>query len=702
MARPLRVQATQRYQVDPRNTHDYTTPAITTPASPIDPYERPVVGTRLMTLADALSSVNSSIHALAQERVRQYQKDYEKGLLRAGAGLPLESRVKGMVDAYETFQGQTAASRDYRAKVNEFFLQQAEYLDPEEFEEGLRAISQEFVAGASDKFLEGFVPVALAIEDQAFQRYQTLQGQRFVENNINMLHQIAADQVRGALADAIGDIFDVSDPSALAGDAGMYLVFEERDGNLLFGDQLRKALSETQKAAEKVGLSRSQVSEIYLDAVGTLAIDLGLPELLDFAFIKDESGIALADSVLGDKVRQYKEKAEVVRDIYRKAEDERIAKEKADAQRRFINNMWRDISELHLIEDPKAKAELAKTLFLMMDTDEAKSLPESTYRMIVEELSKVRAGEYQMPATSDQWRVAELYELALFNELTYEDILDAKNSFDLNFSDYKMLVEEYRKQEERKAAEAAEWRDKNIIKEHMELLTRHLTGVNEFGIAKDATLEASFKIQLTTATQQWINDNGRYPSWAEWMVQVADPLLSEFNTSIEMITRNFGTMESPEFLNLRPPQEDTLNLNWIQRTIRNLGNRWLGWAGYDAPTEEMRSLWRWDEGDAFRELSYRFDGGEPKTYNQVVFELSQEGDTPDAIDWYMRHFVAGVAMAWASTDNYKNYPAGAFDLVRARLRQRGFPEKIIEDGINGAKWMLQGGDTYFKRDGDEM
>lgn len=320
----------------------------------------------------------------------------------------------------------------------------------------------------------------------------------------------------------------------------------------------------------------------------------------------------------------------------------------------------------------------------------------------MEELSKVIAGEYQMPATSDQWRVAELYELALFNELTYEDILDAKNSFDLNFSDYKMLVEEYRKQEERKAAEAAEWRDKNIIKEHMELLTRHLTGVNEFGIAKDATLEASFKIQLTTATQQWINDNGRYPSWAEWMVQVADPLLSEFNTSIEMITRNFGTMESPEFLNLRPPQEDTLNLNWIQRTIRNLGNRWLGWAGYDAPTEEMRSLWRWDEGDAFRELSYRFDGGEPKTYNQVVFELSQEGDTPDAIDWYMRHFVAGVAMAWASTDNYKNYPAGAFDLVRARLRQRGFPEKIIEDGINGAKWMLQGGDTYFKRDGDEM
>jgi hypothetical protein len=72
-------------------------------------------------------------------------------------------------------------------------------------------------------------------------------------------------------------------------------------------------------------LKTPQVAAAYLRAVGRRAEIEGRPELLDFAFIPDENGIAVADNPdLAEEVRTYRNRAEANRDDLKNRYDEQM------------------------------------------------------------------------------------------------------------------------------------------------------------------------------------------------------------------------------------------------------------------------------------------------------------------------------------------------------------------------------------------
>ena len=349
--REQRRYLTKRATVDPRVSFDVTTPALDVFARTTDPmvFDGNARG-RAQRLAEALGVVNASLPLVGQALEAGYKREYSEGTLSALKGEERPSEGLARIIGYETLKGEFTAQKEYKAEVLQFYNDNHQVLSPEEFEQGLVEISKKYIEGASKHFLEGFLPVAVDIEQKVFENYTKYQQESVYNDTISFISQKAYDDTVDIVNTFLEQYFEGVNLDNLRERLDVYYMLENGDYGQVIAPLIRQSLTDAQNKAELMGLSKKEVSRIYLENIGRMAVEYGLPELLEFAYVKDESGISIARRPEGSKADSFRlsaveEQMKAVK-LFNKAVDDYLTEqEKAEieAEQERVKGVQADI-----------------------------------------------------------------------------------------------------------------------------------------------------------------------------------------------------------------------------------------------------------------------------------------------------------------------------------------------------------------------
>ena len=298
---------TPRATVDPRVSFDVTTHSLDVFARTTDPMVFDGnAGGKARRLAEALGVVNDSLPLIGQALETGYKREYGAGALSALKGEEKPSKGLARIIGYENLKGEATAQKEYKAEVTQFFNDNHQVLSPEEFEQGLVEISQKYVEGASRHFLEGFLPVAVDIEQKVFENYTKYQQESVYNDTVSFISQKAYDDTVDIVNTFLEQYFEGVSLDNLNERLDVYYMLENGDYGQVIAPLIRQSLTDAQNKAELMGLSKKEVSKLYLENIGKMAVKYGLPELLEFAYVKDESGISIARRPEGSKADSFR------------------------------------------------------------------------------------------------------------------------------------------------------------------------------------------------------------------------------------------------------------------------------------------------------------------------------------------------------------------------------------------------------------
>lgn len=465
-----RRQLTSRAQVDKRISHDPTTPSLHVVASPTDPM---VFGSghdsRAARLAEALGVIQQNKAVIDQAVSLGAERVYKEGALSAMKGEERPSTGMIRIQGWDTLKGELTARQEYRDELNSFFNDNHLELLPEEFEAGVREISNKYIQGASKSYLEGFLPQALDIEQSIFDKYNSTHRELVRQESMDMLSSKAHNTVVKHLTEYLQSRFEgiESLDDILTRPEVLWQLDVEGTLGAELAPILRADLSDAQRKGKQLGFTRHEVNQLYLEQVGELAVRYGMPELLDFLWLPDETGNAPIRSAAAGKTSfQYLSKSEAERKTtvneYLKAiakaeEEQKKALEEQLKER--IEGIKKDFEgELISLEklaeiNPQLASEKAMTLLEAM-------FDESTefYRVEATFHAKILRGALDLIAADTTFRktsasdvVEQLIKLTNDKELTYEALLEARPYLSLN--DWEKYINLLTKQEETKQSE---------------------------------------------------------------------------------------------------------------------------------------------------------------------------------------------------------------------------------------------------------
>lgn len=277
MPRSTTKQIRGRKQVDQKDLFDYSVPSKDVVARPVDAYERQYGSSRAKNIEMFMESFKSMSRSVVNAK-NIYDTEKESAGYRAGAKgeEPPEGSPAAFMRGYERFKGEGSVS-EYHARLNQIFSESADST-PDVYLQKKEALAKEYFNGRTDAFIDGFLPKAMAIEDHMDQKFQQAQK-----------HKLDNDILTQARAKTQADLQLIYSDTVLNQ--------EEKAA------AIRQVLTQQQIDAGKLGLSKQQISDNFIESVIETATLSGNPSLLDFAFLKDKSGVALSmNPELSDKI----------------------------------------------------------------------------------------------------------------------------------------------------------------------------------------------------------------------------------------------------------------------------------------------------------------------------------------------------------------------------------------------------------------
>ena len=278
MPKTAEKKKSQRGPIPEQETFRYSTPDIKVASRPVDAFVAPEPA-KPSPLGQVLNDLQQAGYYWQMGKQIQRKEDARAGQIKAlkGEQLPGDASL-AMIRAYEETQG-TAAVSEYQVAAEQYF--QENWTKPRgEFEAGLHELGSAAINGRSDNFILGFLPKALEIEEKVKRNYIKAQQADLQDNYTTNLKQSIRVQLDRPLSPK----------------------------------DIRELLSSYQQQAALFNLSRSQVTELFVDTLGEMAVQNGAPELMLFVDEADESGIKVTDTPYGTKAIDYMKKAENVRD----------------------------------------------------------------------------------------------------------------------------------------------------------------------------------------------------------------------------------------------------------------------------------------------------------------------------------------------------------------------------------------------------
>lgn len=449
-------------------TFDSTTPDIDVLARPVDAVERTDVSSKANSLAKALGLFGQ----VGENALQSYQQiqDYDKkqGEFMALKGDEKPTEGQALIKGYELAQGRLDSYK-YQAELNQFIQENGNVLSPEEFQAGIDSITQKYLDSApSDDYYKGFLPKAQAIEQEAILGYQELVAEDVYEKSINTVGGLISGEALTFLSKNLGiKSFEEMD-EIIKNDPEKYqdIVAKSEVGEIHQG--VREILTDIQDTAKDMNIDRQTTSEIMVRQMGELAARYGLPSLMDFSGIPDESKITIkSNPELMKLIDDYEEKAQAKQDRIMEVQDAQAAKDEAKAQNRFINDITQEMTELEMIQNEDGglteAAERAEAYRdELWNNEEFQNLPRTDVRMIEDNLQRIIEGKNLFRRQSLKPVFDDLFQGAIAGRVNKKDIFGSSQY--LSQSDYKFLVgvvqaREDELEREQEAADRAEEAD---------------------------------------------------------------------------------------------------------------------------------------------------------------------------------------------------------------------------------------------------
>lgn len=485
ISRDKRRELTQRATVDPRFSHDVTTPSLEVVSRTTDPMVwQGDAGSRWQKLAQSLGVLGDQVPLIGQAMQTGYKREYEAGALDALQGTEKPSKGQARIQGYETFKGEDTAKRDYKLEVRQYFEDNHQVLTPEEFEDGLHEIAQKYVLGSTNNFLKGFLPYASQIEQKIYEDYANYQSELYRNQSFSLVNNKAHDDTVELLENVLGEHFGIRTLDELIERSDVYSQFVSGDYGSHFAPILRQSLSDAQAEAENMGLGKKEVSRIYIDRIGQIAVKYGLPELLDFAYEKDIHGISLARKPEGLSSDKYKDSAEDVQKRRAEAFSKYLSEEAKIELEDNQQTLRLTVEEVLAKGTPKEALDLYENLvknpaFRRMTGGETSTIA----RRLLEH--SLKTGPEDSPfAEKDNPFVLDYFALPRrTGGLVKEEIEKAKSS--LTYEAYSTLLDDFFKQELKKIQAQTEL-DLEALKE-----TERLQAQDAEALLKETTLSIS-------------------------------------------------------------------------------------------------------------------------------------------------------------------------------------------------------------------
>lgn len=527
MAQQVNKSLTTRAQVDPRMTFDSTTPDLDVVARPINSAPNQDVSSKAQQLAQALGVFGEGLEGTAQGFQNRFNAEQEEGMFLAQKGEDKPTEGQYLIKGYETMEGELHA-RKFAREAEQYYHENYNKLDPEEFNEGLKALSQQYMEQApSDNYLKSFIPTATQAEDQLLGRYNQDMAEEFQRQSLNMTSELIADELDKKVQNTLGTSLEgiIERPED-------YLRTAIDIGESGIGETLRTTLTQMQQRGEALNLDKQTVSNLFVQQVGQVAIDTGMPELLDFASIEDSNKIRLeTNPELMDTIESMRNKAETRRNDIIQMQDKEVQKQKEAEHREKQQLFTATLGNLEFMT-PEERLNTTNEMEDMLLNDEAfDGMSMSEFRTYHDRLMDVKNGINKFADEPNSTSFVTLYEQARSGNLDNGTLI--KEIPNLDKSSYTMLagmidknnkaLREEALNEEEKAQRKREERSEEYFNRIMPRVVRQMLDSRGLDATFEGDTDSAMETRMITDYWNLSEEYGRPLTPKEIDEQIFDP-----------------------------------------------------------------------------------------------------------------------------------------------------------------------------------
>jgi len=440
VVRPTKLRLSNRQQLDQRTTFDNTTPNLKAPARPINAVrQESIIGSegapsRSYQIAQALNIADRRMPSVIRSFQERQKAEKEQGAFLAQQDKEKPKDGPYLIEGYESMEGELHA-RQYATEAQQYYAENFNKLDPQEFNEGLKALSEQYIEAApSDAYLKNFIPRASEVESKLISKYNTDMAEEFQEQSLALTSEIIADEIDIKIQETLGISLE-----GITGRTEDYIETAISIGDSEIGEVLRTVLTETQAKGKKLNLDKQAISNLFVHQVGALAIETGMPELLDFASIEDSDKIRLeTNPELMKDIKAYRQKAESNRDTILQSldnkEQKRIEYEEREIRQEFTVAMG---NVPFMNTDEKLKA-INKAEEMLLNNSAFDDLSGSQFRTYHDKLMDMKKGLNSFADESQPSTFVPLYYKARKGNLQHTGLVKAASQ--LTESNFKLLA----------------------------------------------------------------------------------------------------------------------------------------------------------------------------------------------------------------------------------------------------------------------
>ncbi|HEY8400382.1 MAG TPA: hypothetical protein VIK89_03920, partial [Cytophagaceae bacterium] len=283
-------------------------------------------------------------------------------------------------------------------------------------------------------------------------------------------------------------------------------------------------------------------SAMFLENVAQYAVYLGMPELLEYAFIKDPNGIAVSNTELGKLVEQYSDAAERMRNGRKNLIDQMKNEQSKELRRKTELSLYARVVSADILAKENPLAAQQKAMEYINEIFNSEEILSSgvDIQPFVDRLLKHVDGlvEDNYALRRDEGVYWGLRLKAAQGTLTFQDIEDHVQLHLLTREDADELRElalKLYEEQQQGSSSKVKWEDKELIDDTWkQLVTSTTTPYGDELLGEVTPEEREFSNYLKTfmthyyavALTNWKAANGgRNPNYQEWMEEIATPVV---------------------------------------------------------------------------------------------------------------------------------------------------------------------------------
>jgi hypothetical protein len=704
---------TKRRGLDQQATFDYSTPRLDVVAKPITtqslqsptPIVQPYVAknSTLDFISKGLKT-GASLYSLwdqyqKENKAKQEQEDMLAAKRDALLGKDPLSKSKTYAKTYFSLRGSIDAQGAYKRDIETFVERNVNFLDPEEFRKGLNEITQKYIEGHPDEYLDGFLPEAVSIENKASDIYHQQQLEQLKEKSF-MLHK---EDIKNTVEKLFANIAPKKEGEEFKLDSKV----------------LHKALINAQTQGETLGIDKKTTSQLFLADVIKKAVSEGAPELLDFTSLKDSSGVSL-DMLYGDQIEQAKMQALKTQDMWEKLKLQQEEEKKKKIKENLNKQFTFSLADIHMMPKDEALKQLS-----VLETSLRGMAPYLSSTDITRIEGNIQRAKDKLlepeefkTVETDKKVYIDFKEKEILKDLNMEDIVAAYGNDELTKADFAYFSNQYKKQEEEKEKEkaaeeasvvsedtgsTAKKTEEKYILSQLNYIAGFLAKKDEADLDIDPTSQKEYQARLLDLYMTYKNsveEQGGVPIYSDFVKEHLEPFLYTEGLSFKEIKvgnkqAELYYIEGRRKANFELTQ-DTAALDLLNTPINELENGSSAPESYSGEEKKKKGFWGWFKGLFHKKDEQKVSAeGTTSANNQAqpsLIDIAQEQGLPVALEKATQlglDYTTQKVLATAYSLHYLSQHPGYTPYQQVQfLKQLGVPEEFLDESLSAYAYTL--------------